>query len=167
MPAGRQAIIRARVLSEVVEQFIKRTLLLAEADRVGIQTTQEEIEKGMAAIRTGAPANADPKGILASGPAGDNALKNEVIVGVRIEKLLATALPKVEALTDEDIDAYIEEHRDSLTHPSKGLLPRKQVTELMTANARRQAVATYVGSLLENTELRHSSSVTIPRDWLK
>jgi len=167
MPAGRQAIIRARVLSEVVEQFIKRTLLLAEADRLNIQATQDEIEKGMAAIKAGAPSNADPKGILAAGPAGDDSLKNEVIVGVRVEKLLASQLPQIDALTDDEVDAYIEEHRDTLTHPEKGLLPREQVKELMAAKARRQAVASYVASLLQNAELRHSSSVTIPKDWLK
>ena len=60
MPAGRQAIIRARVLSEVVEQFIKRTLLLTEADRLNIRATHEETQKGLATPKAGGSAGAAP-----------------------------------------------------------------------------------------------------------
>ncbi len=163
MPVGRAAIVRSRVLSQVVDQFVKRTLLLAEADRQGIAATEEEIQKGLDKIREKTPEGKMPEGIVQDGPAGDDTLRNEVTIGIRIDKLLADALPSLGAPSEAEIDQFIEENRKALTHPEKGIVPRDRVVKIIEGKARHEAIAAYVRKLQQDAEIRHAASVQPPK----
>jgi len=119
MPQERVAKIQSQMLSKVIDEFVKRELLLREADRLGIAATDEEIEKAINGIRGKTPEGRDPQGILQSGPAGKDSLRNEVITGVRIEKLLAQALPPSQEPSDAEIETFIGENREKLTLPER------------------------------------------------
>ncbi len=119
MPAERVEMIQRQVLSKVIDEFVKRELLLREADRLKIEAPEEEVEKTLAGIRQRTPEGRDPKGILAEGPAGGDSLRNEVITGIRVEKLLATVLPPTADPTEAAIAAFREEHREKLTMPER------------------------------------------------
>ncbi len=119
MPAERVEMIQHQVLSKVIDEFVKRELLMREADRLKIEAPEDEVEKTLAGIRQRTPEGRDPKGILADGPAGRDSLRNEVITGIRVEKLLATALPPMADPTDVEIAAFREEHREKLAMPER------------------------------------------------
>lgn len=119
MPAERVEMIQRQVLSKVIDEFVKRELLLREADRLKIEAPEEEVEKTLAGIRQRTPEGRDPKGILADGPAGGDSLRNEVITGIRVEKLLATVLPPSADPTEAEIAAFREEHREKLAMPER------------------------------------------------
>ncbi len=119
MPAERVEMMQRQVLSKVIDEFVKRELLLREADRLEIKAPEEDVEKTLAGIRQRTPEGRDPKGILAEGPAGKDSLLNEVIVGIRVEKLLATVLPPVADPTEAEITAFVAEHREKLTMPER------------------------------------------------
>lgn len=119
MPAERVEMIQRQVLSKVIDEFVKRELLLREADRLAIEAPEEDVEKTLAGIRQRTPEGRDPKGILVDGPAGRDSLRNEVITGSRIETLLATVLPPVADPTEAEIAAFREEHRDKLAMPER------------------------------------------------
>jgi hypothetical protein len=163
MPDGRADMIRSRVLSQVVDQFVKRTLLLEEADRLGIKATDEEIAMGLDKIKATTPEGKSPQGILKDGPAGEDSLRNEVIIGIRIDKLVAKVLPAVAPLTDDEINAFIAKHKDSLTHPEKGLMPREEITKLIQRRNRAKALAKHVRELLKAADVHHSPSVHAPK----
>jgi hypothetical protein len=162
MPSGRADMIRSRVLSTVLNQFVKRTLLLEEADRLDIQATDEEVEKGLAIIKSKTPEGQEPKGILQTGPAGTDSIRNEVITGIRIDKLLAQKLPDVQAPTQAEIDTFIEKHRESLTHPETGMLPSEKVAEIIKRRAHQESLREYVKQLLQAADIKHAPSVTPP-----
>lgn len=111
-------MIQTQTLSKVIDEFVKRELLLREADRLGIVATEEEIDKAARNLRGKTPGQ-DPKGILQSGPAGKNSLQNEIITGIRIEKLLATALPSTQKPSDSEIAAFLEENQEKLKMPER------------------------------------------------
>ena len=163
MPAGRVAMVRSRVLSQVVDQFVKRTLLLAEAERQGIAATEAEIQKGLDMIKSKAPDGQMPQVIVQDGPAGSDTLRNEVVIGIKIDKLLANTLPPLDAPSEADIDSFIEQNRKSLTHPEKGLVPREQVIKMLEGRARHEAIAAYVRGLQEVAEIRHAANVQPPK----
>ncbi len=119
MSAERVEAIQRQVLSKVIDEFVKRELLLREADRLKIEAPEEDVEKTLAGIRQRTPEGRDPKGILSEGPAGQDSLRNEVIVGIRVEKLLAAALPPVAEPTEAELAAFREEHREKLAMPER------------------------------------------------
>lgn len=147
MPAERVEMIQRQVLSKVIDEFVKRELLLREADRLAIEAPEEEIEKTLAGIRQRTPEGRDPQGILADGPAGQDSLRNEVITAIRVEKLLATVLPPAAEPTEAEMAAFREEHREKLAMPERVrarhilLKVEADATEAQKAAVREQAEA--------------------------
>ncbi len=152
---------KTEVLSQVVDQFVKRTLLLAEADKLNITATDEEVAKGLEIIKASTKKGQQPSGIMNNGPAGDDSIRNEIITGIRIDKLLAKKISIAEP-TEEEVTAFIEKNRKSLTHPEKGLMPREKVSQIIQGQARRKELFDYAKVLQENADIKHSSSVRPP-----
>lgn len=164
-PAGmtqeRINIKKTNVLSQVVDQFVKRTLLLKEADKLKIKATKEEIAKALEIIKASSKKDKNPTGILSNGPAGDDSIKNEIITGIRIDKLLAKKIP-VKEPTDAEVDKFIEKNRKRLTNPKKGMMPRENVIQILKEQARKKELFNYLKVLQENAEIKHSASVRPP-----
>lgn len=163
MPAGRRKKVYSSAMSHVLGQFVKRTLLLEEADRLGIKATETDIAKGIATLKKHTPDGKPPRGSM-EGVSRAESLRNEVITGIRIDKLLAKVLPPTEPPTDAEIDAFIEQHESRLKRPEKGLImPREQIAELMQRQARSKALSNHLFELLENADVKHASSVQLPK----
>ncbi len=160
MPAGRVAIVRNMAISQVVDQFVKRVLLLEEAERLGITATDEEITKGLELIQSKTPEGEVARGIIQDGPAGTDSLRSEVIVGIKIDKLIAQALPATKQPTDAEVEAFMSTNAEKLTHPEKGPLPRERVIALMKGRARAEELSGYVRNLLQRADLKHAPSIT-------
>jgi len=157
----RIGIIRTRTLSQVIDQFVKRTLLLEEADRLKIVATEEEIAKGLEIIKANTEKGQQPHGIMQDGPAGDNSIRNEIITGIRVDKLIAQKIPTNEP-TEDEINAFIEKNRKNITHPEKGLMPRDRIINIIKNQMRKKELFNYVKSLQEKAEIKHSPSVRPP-----
>jgi peptidyl-prolyl cis-trans isomerase C len=163
MPPDRVAAIQSQVLSKVIDEFVKRELLLREADRLGISTSEEEIERAVGSIHEKAKGGDKPQGILQDGPGGKDSLRNEVITGIRIEKLLATALPPVPAPSEGDIQAFLAENRDKLTLPERVQASHILVDAAPDASAelkaqKRELAETYRQQLLSGTNFAELAS---------
>jgi len=164
MPTGRADKIREITISQVIDQFVKRTLLLSEADRLNIIATEDEIRKGLEIIKAQAPRNSVPSGALTDGHADSDSLRNEVIIGIRIDKLLAKVLPEP-TVADGDVEDILAAARSNLSADEKNSLPsRERVTEIVRQRERRGELAKYLRSLLKAAEIRHSPSVKLPAD---
>ncbi len=163
MPAGRAAKFRQMAMSHALEQFVKRTLLLGEADRLNIVATPEEISQGISKLKQHTPRNKTASKGSAKASDNEEHLRREVTVGIRIDKLLAKVLPPSTRPSESEIDAFIESHRDQLTYPETGLLPRNQIAELMKRTSDADALDQLLFTLLENAEVRHSAAVRLPQ----
>lgn len=119
MHPQRVADIRNQVLSRVVDDFVKRELLLREADRLDIQVEDSVVETALQELRSASPDASSLQGILRDGPAGQDSLRNEVVTGLRIEALLKQVLPETKTPDEATIEAFIEEHREKLTLPER------------------------------------------------
>ncbi len=154
-------MIKTRTLSQVVDQFVKRTLLLEEADKLKIIATDDEIAKGLAIIKANTKKGQQPSGIMQDGPAGNDSIHNEIITGIRIDKLVAQKIPAKEP-TEEEVTSFIEKNRKSLTHPEKGLMPRDKVVKIIKSQSRKKELFEYIKSLQKKADIKHSSSVRPP-----
>jgi len=117
MDPERVAMIERRTFAAVVDDFIRRELLLAEARRLGIEPEAENIAYALQMIEStakdGTPA---PTGMFYEGP---DSLRQEVIAGLTIEKLLASELPPLETPAEEEITAYVEKFPDMKIMPAR------------------------------------------------
>ncbi len=161
MPERRIEKIRTRVISQVVDQFVKMTLLLEEADRQNITIPEEDILKGIAKIKEGTPNGKEPQGILNDGPAGSNSLRNEVLTGLRVEKLLAKILPTPKAPSEEEINAFMKKHQKELSEQKE--LTRASITKLLIAKEKTREFSAIIRKLIANADIQHGASV-IPYD---
>lgn len=141
MDPERITQIERRAFSAVVDDFIRRELLLAEARRLGIEPEEENIAQALQTIeRTGKEGGSPPSGLYYEGP---DSLRREVTAGLTIEKLLAQELPPFPAPSEEDIEAYLQQFPDLQTVPPRararhiflGLQPNADETRI----AQRQA----------------------------
>ncbi|MDA0989188.1 MAG: peptidylprolyl isomerase [Verrucomicrobia bacterium] len=119
IPPGQENAIRSRIMGTVIEQFVVRTLLLSEADRQGITITAEDEATAFAKIDESLRKEGRSLEMaLKTSPMGEERLREEVRVGIRIEKLLASdVLSKRPEPTDEEVEVFIEENRERLSVP--------------------------------------------------
>lgn len=111
--------LRKQVLSGIIEQNILRTLLLNEADRLNIQVTKDDEDKAYAKIRESLPAGMTLEEVMKTSPLGEAKMKEEVTVGIRIDKLLAQSQSNEVAVTDEEITSFMDENKERLALPER------------------------------------------------
>ena len=118
IPPGQESAIQERMLGTVIEQFMVRTLLLKEADRRGIEITEEDKEQAYAKIEEALEKEGKTlEEAIQNSPLGEERMRQEVNVGIRIDKLLAQVTADLQDPSQEEIEAFIEENRDRLVRP--------------------------------------------------
>jgi len=117
MDPARIAQIERRTFATVVDEFIRRELLLAEARRLGIEPEEDQIALALDTIeksrREGQP---PPSGMFYEGP---DSLRQEVVAGLTIEKLLVRELPPFQEPSDAAIEEYLQQFPDFRTIPAR------------------------------------------------
>lgn len=110
MPDDQVHAIERNAFRNVIDSFIKRELLLAEAQNEGITADEAEINRRLDSIKQHSREGATPQGILTDGPAGTNSLRNEIVVGIMIDKLLAEKLPAIPPPDEAALQSFIEQN---------------------------------------------------------
>lgn len=104
---------RPVLLNRVVDQLVMRGLLLDEADRRGVTISQTEQDEAFQKIRESLPPDKTLEEVMRSSPMGEERMKEEVLVGVRINKLLESVLKSEQEVDDAQIDAFLAENPDA------------------------------------------------------
>ena len=117
VPQDRLAATRDRMLRHVVDQFVMRTLLLEEADLRGITVTPEDEQEAFSKIAEALPDGKTPEQVMQESPLGEERMRDEVLTGIRINKLLAKAMPETSEAGEEEIAKFKEENAERLAIP--------------------------------------------------
>jgi len=107
MPAEQSEVFRTRIVDEMVKQFIARTLLMTEAAKRGLKPTADEEAKMYDKIRENLPQGKTLEEMMAASPLGKDKLREELLVGLTIDKLLTQEMSNKVAVADADIDKFI------------------------------------------------------------
>jgi len=99
-------------------QVIDRELALAEADRLGVSVTPEEAEIALREHRRDYPGDAFEKMLKEQGITLD-AWRQDLEEGLLMEKVVRQAVYTKVAVTESEIDAYYQEHRDEFDRPAQ------------------------------------------------
>ena len=118
LPPGQLAAARAQIGQSVVEQFVMRTLLLNESARVGIEVTPEDEKQAFDRIRENLPEGVTLEEVLERSPVGEERMREEVLVGIRINKLLEQRMAALD-ITEDELTAYLadEDNAERVTIP--------------------------------------------------
>ncbi|MBM4142730.1 MAG: hypothetical protein FJ225_03920 [Lentisphaerae bacterium] len=116
MSPDQLAEMRPRMMAYVVDQFIIRSLLLQEADRLGLVAGKEDVDKELEQIGKQLPPGVTVEQIMKESSMGEEQMRDEIVTKIRVERLLAARSTPAE-VTDTDVEAFYKEHGDRLMVP--------------------------------------------------
>jgi peptidyl-prolyl cis-trans isomerase C len=99
-------------------QVIDRELALAEADRLGVSVTPEEVEAALREHRRDYPGDAFEQMLAAKGITLDD-WRRDLEEGLLMEKVVRQAVYAKVAVAESEIDDYYQEHRDEFDRPAQ------------------------------------------------
>jgi len=117
MPAEQAAEMRSRMFDYIVDQFIMRTILLAEADRLKVTVSDEEQADALARIGKQLPPGKTVEQVMKESPVGEERMREELVTGLRVEKLVAMEMSNRVAVTEAEIASVRESEKDRLAVP--------------------------------------------------
>ena len=106
-----------QVRRQVLQQFVMKSLLVAEADRRGITVTPTDTQKAFKQITEKLPKGMTPQEAMKKSPLGEDYMRGEILTGIKIEKLLDQSLTNDLAVSDQSIKSFYEENKDRLATP--------------------------------------------------
>jgi peptidyl-prolyl cis-trans isomerase C len=109
--------VRRRLLANTIDQFIMRRLLLDEAARLGIEASQAEKDQAYDAIREKLPEGMTLEQVMLNSPMGEDQMREEVVAGITVNKVLTRHASNVVNITEEEVDAFYATHAEKLTLP--------------------------------------------------
>lgn len=100
---------RAEMRNLVMKSLIRRTVVLGEAERLGITITEKELEEGLTRFKEGYPSTTFEQSLLEQMVDADEwkALIRETLL---IEKLFLASQPKIPQPTEKDALKYFSEN---------------------------------------------------------
>ncbi len=143
MEPARVKQIEQQTFQRVIDDFIRRELLLAEARRLEIEPSPEDVAFAVNTIlENSKPGETPPTGMVYEGP---DSLQREVYTGLQIEKLLAQELDSSIEPTAAEVQEVFSSQPESPMHPAKARIRQilleipLQATEDEIAALRQQA----------------------------
>ena len=119
LPPQLHGAMRQRMLNDIVEQFVAKRVLLEETDRRGIEATAEDEKEAFDKIQANLPAGKTVKEVMQSSPMGEGRMREEIITGIRINKLLALAITNEIVVSDAEVATFVEENQQKLQRPER------------------------------------------------
>ncbi len=123
IPAEQMGAVKGRVLQQAIENLVVRQLVRAEMERSGVLISREEIEKGKKDLE----AAMGPNGSLTMLLADANVPMEELEMNLKLDlfknKMTRDKLTAaIEAVTDDAVKAYYDEHPQEFTQPAGRLV---------------------------------------------
>lgn len=101
-----------------LDELIERRLLLAAARRRNVRVDDAEVEQAFARLRAGYPGEQFDRLLEAEG-IDAAAFKQELRESILLQRLFVEEVVARVAVTDEEVNAWLEEHGDELARPEQ------------------------------------------------
>jgi peptidyl-prolyl cis-trans isomerase C len=109
--------VRERLLDNIVEQFIRRALLLQEAERQNIRVTEEDRAETFKELEAGLSNGQTLAETIKDSPMGEQETMRQIIASIRIKKLLTRGIPRAIEVSEEEIAGFYEDNKGQLDLP--------------------------------------------------
>ena len=119
IPEDQRVEGRKRIEFMVVDQFVVRTLLLAETEKQGITAPEAELQEALAKVKSNLPAGQTYAQLLAKSPKGEAGLLDELTTGLKINKLLERELKDQLVVSEKEVATFTLENKARLQRPER------------------------------------------------
>lgn len=106
--------MRQAVLKTVVERFVANTLLLGEADRLGITLTPQDEANAAAGLQAMLPPGVTAEEAMRKSPLGAAKFREEMLATARIKKLLRAAKTPETNIPEADYVSFTNQFRSEI-----------------------------------------------------
>jgi peptidyl-prolyl cis-trans isomerase C len=117
IPPERLESLREQMRNRVVQDYVAKSLLLAEAREQDITVTPEDEEASFERIRRALPEGTTLEDVLKKGPISEEKMMKDIRDGILIRKLLTGRMDADMEVTDAEITAFMEENEERVAVP--------------------------------------------------
>ena len=117
MPEESRPQVQAQLREMIQEEFITRTLLTEEAERLKVAVEESEIDAMLEEAKKNLPPGMTLKDILQMEQLDEAGLREEIRQQLTMKKVIETAVASGAKPTDEEIEAFYGENLDKMQMP--------------------------------------------------
>jgi len=117
IPTDRLAEASAKIRRQIVDDFIVRTLLGKEANAQKIEATDKEINEAINNLKSTLPSGMTMEEMMKKNAITSEKLREDVSLGIRINKLVAKQAAGKEKPTDKEINQFYKANPDKFKLP--------------------------------------------------
>ena len=117
IPAEKVQQVTVALRKQLVDDFIVRTLLLNEVNRRKIVATDKEIADAMNVMKDSLPAGTTMEDFLKKSGVSSEQLRQELTLGIRINKLVNTTKTAKATPTDKEIQEFYKKNKEKFRAP--------------------------------------------------
>ena len=145
VPADRLQKLMPEIKKQILDDFIIRTLLSQEVKRLKINASESEIKEATERVKAGLPPGATLDDLLKKNDISKDKFREEVTLGVQINKLVLSQPLAVAKPTDKEITKYYQDNKDKFKAPetvhARHILIAKKPGDDEKAKAEKKAKA--------------------------
>ncbi|MBN1547339.1 MAG: peptidylprolyl isomerase [Syntrophaceae bacterium] len=117
VPADKIDEVKNEVRSKIINNFIMRTLFSNEVTRLKIAATNQEVTDAINKLKESLPPKMTYDEFLKKNKLTREQAKEEIILGVKIEKYVKSSVPQDPKVTDKEISDFYKNNKDKFIMP--------------------------------------------------
>ena len=117
IPQAKMTEAMQQIRRQIVDDFVVRTLLVKEVNRLKIPANEQEIHQAINDLRASLPSGVTFDDMLKEKGLTMDRLRQEVSLGIRINKLVGQQAASKTKPTDKEINAFYKSNRDKFKVP--------------------------------------------------
>ncbi len=117
VPADKLNEVRNEVKTKIIDNFIMRTLFANEVNKLNISASEKEVTDAINKLKESLPPKVTYDEFLKKNKLTREQAKEEIRLGVRIEKYVKSAVPANPKVTDKEINDFYRKNKEKFVMP--------------------------------------------------
>jgi peptidyl-prolyl cis-trans isomerase C len=117
VPADKLNQVKNEVRTKIIDNFIMRTLFANEVKKLNIAATDKEIADALNKLKESLPPKVTYEEFLKKNQLTKEQAKEEIRLGVKIEKFVKSSIPENPKVTDKEINDFYKGNKDKFVMP--------------------------------------------------
>lgn len=117
VPADKLPEVKANLQKRIVEDFVVRTLLTNEVNRLKITATDQEVDQAVEKVKSTLPPKVTLEEILKKNQVTKEKMRDEIRLGIRINKMVAAQMKDLPKPTEKEISAFYKNNPNRFKLP--------------------------------------------------
>jgi len=117
VPADKLNEVRNEVKTKIIDNFIMRTLFANEVEKLKISATDKEVTDAINKLKESLPPKVTYEQFLQKNRLTKEQAKEEIRLGVKIEKYVKSSVPADPKVTDKEINDFYKQNKEKFVMP--------------------------------------------------